>query len=729
MRILILLFFPFSLFAQFTYRVDQTINVEVDGRTILNPWAGGLNSAQINTMDLNADGKADLVIFDKSSSKIITYLAGDNVYHYAPEYEILFPTDLSTFVVLADYNCDGKKDIFTFGQIGIWVYQNVTKAGQSILWKKLSFYTGPGFKSEVLLTTGLSGGKINLLPGTNDIPSFTDIDGDGDLDIVNMKFVSPSQAEFHRNYSMEKYGVCDSLDLKKETSNYGGFTECSCGKIAFGTQTCADIGGRVEQPQHTGGKSLLSIDMDGDGDKDIVYSEETCSSLYYMENKGTPLNAVMNSYKLFPFSNPAFTPLYPAAYFEDLDFDGKADLLSSLNLFARSDPGNNFQQSLLLYKNIGTNQSPNFSFVKRNFLQGDMIDVGDFSSPAFADIDNDGDQDLFIGKYLAGNTTGSISFYENTGTSLLPSFKLTTEDFGGISLLSFYNIKPQFIDVDKNGGLDLVFTATKALTGVTSIYYVLSSSTTAPLFGGQSIQAFQFTMDVNDNITLIDIDKDGRIDLLRGTSTGSLEYWRGNGTNTFSISNSSYLGLGESLDRQSIAVTAADVDGDGQDDLIVGNQAGQVSIFSEFRTGGSNPQPVTELVYDPFSKLYKSKNFGGRIRPITANLFGTNKQEIILGNTQGGLHLLKNDNGQIVSGSPDIKIFPNPLRVNESLSIWAARTATMEVYTILGQKIGTSLVIPANQIITYPFQGVAAGIYIARFTSGAKTISLRFIIL
>ncbi len=688
-----------------------------------------LNSAEINTMDLNADGKLDLVIFDKSSSRINTYLAGNDVYNYAPEYEVFFPADLSTFVVLTDFNCDGKKDLFTFGQIGIWVYQNITQPGKQLMWKKLSFYTGPGFKSEVLLTTGLSGGKINLLPGTNDIPSFTDIDGDGDLDVVNMKFVSPSQAEFHRNYSMEKYGVCDSLDLKKETSNYGGFTECICGKIAFGTQTCADIGGRVDQTQHTGGKSLLSIDMDGDGDKDLVYSEETCSSLYYMENKGTPLDPVMDEYKLFPFASPAFLPLYPAAYYEDLDFDGKADLLSSLNLYARSDPANNFQQSLLFYKNVGTNQFPNFSFVKNNFLQEDMIDVGDFSAPAFVDIDNDGDLDLFIGKYLAGNSTGSISLYENTGTALLPSFKLTTEDFGGLSLLAFYNIKPQFVDLDKNGGKDLVFTATRALTGVTSIFYVLSSSTTAPLFGGQTIQVINFSMDTNDNITFVDVDKDGKPDILRGTSTGSLEYWKGNGNNAFSISNTSYLGLGESLDRQSIAVTAADLDADGQDDLVVGNQAGQISIFSDFRSGGSNQQPLTDVIYDSFSKTYKTKNLGGRIRPVVVNLFGTDKPEIVIGNTQGGLHVLKNDNGLVLTGTPDIKIFPNPLKANESLSILADRNATMDVYTVLGKKIGTSLVVPANQIITYPFQGVAAGIYIARFTAGPKTVSIRFIVL
>ncbi|CAN5206200.1 hypothetical protein BH09BAC3_BH09BAC3_03550 [soil metagenome] len=731
MRFIILLIFPSSLFAQFTYTVDRSIPVEVDGKAILNPWAGGLNSPQVNTMDLNGDGKPDLVIFDKTTSKINTFLAGDNVYNYAPEYEILFPLDITVFVVLMDFNCDGKKDLFTFGNIGIFVYKNVTQPGQQLTWKKLTFYTGPGLKSEVLLTTGLSGSKINLLPGTNDLPSFVDMDGDGDMDVLNMRFISPSQAEYHRNFSVENNHGCDSLELVKQPSNYGygSFTECSCGKIAFGTQTCADIGGRVDQTQHSGGKSLLSIDMDNDGDKDIVYSEETCSSLYYMENKGDSQNAIMNGFTLFPSTNPVSLLLYPAVYSVDVDFDGKADLLSAPNLYARSASNNNFTQSLLYYKNIGTNQLPNFSFVKNNFLQEGMIDVGDFSAPAFVDIDQDGDEDLFIGNYLTAGSTGWISFYENTGTSNAPTFKLITPDYLSISALFLSNIKPQFIDVDKNGGPDLVFTATRSQNGVTSIFYVLSTSSTSPSFGGQTVQAFNFTMSTNDNVTLIDIDQDGRLDLLRGKSTGSLEYWRGTSNTTFSLANSKYLGLGESLDRQYITAVGGDIDNDGREDLIVGNQAGTISVFGDFRSAGANALPVTNILYDTFSKSYKSKNLGGRLKPVIANLYGTDKPEIIVGNTQGGLQILKNDNGQILADRPVITVFPNPLPANGTLSIQSDRNAIMDVYTVLGKRIGTSFFTPGSQIVTYPFQGVAAGVYIARFTAGTKTVSVRFIVL
>ena len=81
--------------AQFTYSIDQSIPVEVNGKSLLMPWAGGVNSAQINTMDLNGDGKQDLVVFDRTANKLNTYLNKNNQYQYAPDYESLFPKEVS----------------------------------------------------------------------------------------------------------------------------------------------------------------------------------------------------------------------------------------------------------------------------------------------------------------------------------------------------------------------------------------------------------------------------------------------------------------------------------------------------------------------------------------------------------------------------------------------------------------------------------------------------------
>src|SRR4051812_36937968 len=120
-RVLFVLFFiPFTSFAQFTYLLDQHVPVkDITGNTLTAPWAGGLNAAQYNTLDLNHDGQDDLVLFDRMANKVITFINNAQAYQYAPEYEGAFPADVSNWLLLRDFNCDGKKDIFTADVLGI----------------------------------------------------------------------------------------------------------------------------------------------------------------------------------------------------------------------------------------------------------------------------------------------------------------------------------------------------------------------------------------------------------------------------------------------------------------------------------------------------------------------------------------------------------------------------------------------------------------------------------
>ena len=118
-----LLFFPLTLQAQFTYFLDQSIPVQdLNSNNLSLPWAGGLNATQYNTMDLDDDGTDDLALFDRMANKVITFVSRDNQYIPAPEFENLFPADISNWLLLRDYNCDGKKDIFTGDVLGIKVY-------------------------------------------------------------------------------------------------------------------------------------------------------------------------------------------------------------------------------------------------------------------------------------------------------------------------------------------------------------------------------------------------------------------------------------------------------------------------------------------------------------------------------------------------------------------------------------------------------------------------------
>ena len=93
---------------------QNSIPVIVNNDTLLNPWTGGFNSAQISKIDLNNDQIEDLFVFDRSSDKVITFISENNNFIYAPEYEKLFPSDLKNWVLLRDFNNDGKKDLFSY---------------------------------------------------------------------------------------------------------------------------------------------------------------------------------------------------------------------------------------------------------------------------------------------------------------------------------------------------------------------------------------------------------------------------------------------------------------------------------------------------------------------------------------------------------------------------------------------------------------------------------------
>ena len=251
---------------------DINIPVTKNGNQLVNPWAGGLNSPQLSTIDLDGDGIKDLVVFD--NGRITTYInngtAGQVDYHYAPEYISAFP-EMHAWALFVDYNCDGKEDIFTYGNGGIMVYRNVT------LTSGLQF---------VLQTTQINSmyGTIlsNIYCNSMTLPGLADIDGDGDLDILSFA-ISDETIEFHKNYSIENYGTCDSLTFALDTSSWGGILI-----MKPNPDNPDGLVSRVNSPKKG---NILAIDNDGDGDMDLLTRGggsfgQYKGRLYYYENTG-----------------------------------------------------------------------------------------------------------------------------------------------------------------------------------------------------------------------------------------------------------------------------------------------------------------------------------------------------------------------------------------------------------------------------------------------------------
>ena len=66
--LLILFVIPVIAFAQPKFQISG-IPVIKNGRTLQNPWVGGLNNPVFSPIDLNQDGLMDLFVYDKAGSQ------------------------------------------------------------------------------------------------------------------------------------------------------------------------------------------------------------------------------------------------------------------------------------------------------------------------------------------------------------------------------------------------------------------------------------------------------------------------------------------------------------------------------------------------------------------------------------------------------------------------------------------------------------------------------------
>jgi hypothetical protein len=515
------------------------------------------------------------------------------------------------------------------------------------------------------------------------------------------------------------------------TQNYGNFEECSCGLFAFG-QSCQELtgGGRVA---HVGGKNLLTIDLDNDGDRELLFSEESCNRVYTLMNTGTASAAVYSSVAPNPISAQPI-PLFPAAYHEDVDFDGKADLILSPNVYARTFQNFLVNNSVFFFRNSGSAQAPSFAFIKNNFLQESMIEVGDYSVPTFADTDGDGDDDMLIGFYAGQNFTGTIQHFMNTGTASEPQFVRGATDFFGLTGLNSYNFKPQAIDMNGDGIQDLAFTSTGLQTGFTTLQYLRNDVEEGMAFTSSSWTDTGFRIGQGENLHIVDVNLDGKLDFLVGKATGALEYWENTsppGTYTGMVRQSaSYLGIAANTSRLNPVVAVGDLDADGEEELIMASQRGAISIYPRFRHFDPvTSQPVTDIIYNSVLEANYSVNLGGRIWPTIVNLFNSDMPAIVVGNTGGGLQVLKNSEGAELPEDPEIVVFPNPLFQGEELNVRSDRNAQMQVFSTLGQKMSEPIFIQAHQDVSVALNGIASGVYIARFSIKGKYYARRFILI
>jgi hypothetical protein len=214
-------------------------------------------------------------------------------------------------------------------------------------------------------------GETFGLPAQTAAITFVDIDNDGDLDAFTSDHCFVSTVAFHKNIGTPTRPLFEKTPTEIINTNWGiGFV-----MFAFG-------------------------DLDGDGDYDALVNGARPALFVYLENIGTPTS--------FKFANPVSNPFglsIPAfnssdwAQFTDWDCDGDLDILNCHWQMG----GTHDDWLLYLHENKGTPRVPAFT---------PAVSTEKHIAPAcFADMDGDGDVDVFSDEYFMKNisATGCVT--------------------------------------------------------------------------------------------------------------------------------------------------------------------------------------------------------------------------------------------------------------------------------------------------------------------------------
>lgn len=344
--------------------------------------------------------------------------------------------------------------------------------------------------------------------------------------------------------------------------------------------------------------------------------------------------------------------------FADVDADGDPDLYW----------GDFFEQGLLQIENQGTCAQPNLRTTPVQFPVGAPLLTSGYNAPTFGDVDGDGDLDLVmgvIGGAFQPNTTAIDNLYyvEQTAKgqfTVRASRLIPTIDVGS-------EASPTLTDIDGDGDLDLLIANKidpKDNDVGTITWFENVGTAKAPSFRERG--ALPVRAEYHATPAVVDLDGDGKPDLVTGTWRDKVKWYRNTGTvaaPTWTLADSALV----TLTRGSNALPAfADLDGDGDLDMLVGEASGELNLY---RNVGTKRAPKFELVSDRFQDI----DVGRRSAPAFADLDGDGRPDLLLGSEEGGVQLWRN-----VSAAGQIKFVRDTTFVVPSFELSAPAVGDLD---------------------------------------------------
>ncbi len=693
---------------------DIVVN-QGSSRALKLPFSGGLDAPQFSECDLDMDGTLDLVVFDREGYRISTYInegiANQINYTYAPEYEKLFPKVIDWMLML-DYDGDGKNDIFSAAPGGVRVYKNISNST-----------TGLSFRLEVnSLLCDYGSITTNLYVEQQDIPAVVDVDDDGDIDILTFSKSIDTSGEsiyWYKNMSIDNYNRKDTFIYEVGKECWGRFREsytdcranlqyangiCGLGGKSLLTYNEEQIKNHFTQKsadaKHSG-STLLILDANNDGKKDLLVGDISCNTMYMLFNSTNNISPIMTSaIQHYPTARPIDVFVFPAAFLVDVNNDGKKDLIVAPNTPNNSD---NFENIHLYVRNDSTTGNNIFTWQSDDFLESEMIDVSEGSSPAFVDYNNDGLLDIVIsntGYYSSSAVykTG-LALYENTGTSTNPKYNLISRDWMGLSSLNINNMSPSFGDLDNDGDLDMVCGSADGL-----LHFFRNIAATGQSISLQFVPNYFGGLDLGNNTTpfIVDLNNDAKPEIIVGERFFNINLISNTGTPTspnYVLTTDSLwkIDLGKKLrypsGRTSVSIASLNPLKNSEKYLLISNGNGMIYIYKNLPS--SYTEAIQNFAISDDSLYVSNGNYGGGNVAFHISVADINADflpEIITGTPQGGLLLFKNESTfssiSKKNYNAQIEIYPNP--ANNSFQIKSDfKINSLRIININGQTIKT----------------------------------------
>ncbi len=385
------------------------------------------------------------------------------------------------------------------------------------------------------------------------------------------------------------------------------------------------------------------------------------------------------------------------------------DCDGDLDMFVGVLGGVTQRDGFLFYRNNGSPSAPLLQLHTHNFLT--MIDVGMSAHPTFVDIDANGTHDLFV-----GNLNGQLAYFRNVGTPASPSFLFVDSVYQNIA--GGFSYAPTFTDIDADGKKDLFL----GLFDGTMRYYRNVGTPQAAQFVRANSPVDTVRVGFNAAPAFADIDADNDLDLFVGNAAGQLRFYRNNGT----ASNFRPALVSTNFQNTQVSRNAApaftDVDGDGDADLFIGTDEGRIEFYEN--TGSpSNAQFVRRTNH------YANTEPALEASPTFADIDGDGDKDLFFGVRRGGIHYYRNERITMSVVEPSRPqptalehTYPNPFNSIASIRFQVAQQGHVQlhIFDVTGREVATlvnDLRAPGRYVVQWDASQHPSGVYLYRFTA------------